>query len=66
MFGNVPFVLETDPIGAFFPTQITRANLFTWLETELKSLETALALQNRMNMEEQTRLLFGCCLQNYI
>ena len=42
MFGNVPFVVETDPIGAFFPTQITRANLFTWLETELKSLETAL------------------------
>jgi hypothetical protein len=43
MFGNVPFVQETDPIGTFFPSQITRANLFTWLETELKSLETLLA-----------------------
>ena len=43
MFGNVPFILETDPIGTFFPSQITRANLFTWIESELKSMETLLA-----------------------
>lgn len=55
MFGNVPFVLETDPIGSFFPTQITRANLFTWLETELKELETLLtpARQNEYGRADQ-------------
>ena len=55
MFGNVPFVVETDPIGAFFPTQITRANLFTWLETELKSLETGVtaAKQNEYGRADQ-------------
>lgn len=42
MFGKVPFVVETDPIGAFFPKQISRANLFTWLDTELKDLESLL------------------------
>lgn len=41
-FGNVPFVLETDPIGSFFPEQIQRVDLFNWLETELKDLEILL------------------------
>jgi hypothetical protein len=55
MFGNVPFVVETDPIGSFFPTQISRANLFTWLETELKDLETLLtpARQNEYGRADQ-------------
>jgi hypothetical protein len=35
-FGNTPFVTENDPVGSFFPDRITRANLFAWLETELK------------------------------
>lgn len=37
MFGNVPFteVVSTDP-----PKQIKRADLFAWLETELKTAET--------------------------
>lgn len=41
LFGNVPFVTDADPVGSFFPDQISRANLFAWLETELKSLETS-------------------------
>ena len=36
-FGNVPFADETSVVGSF-PSQIKRADLFTWLETELKDL----------------------------
>jgi len=42
LFGNVPFVTEADPVGSFLPGQITRANLFTYIETELKDIETTL------------------------
>jgi hypothetical protein len=60
LFGNVPFVLETDPIGSFFPSQITRANLFAWLETELKELETLLtpARQNEYGRADQAAAWF--------
>ncbi len=37
-FGNVPFVTEDDPVGAFFPKQISRADLFTYVESELKAI----------------------------
>ena len=36
-FGNVPFADETSVVGAF-PSQISRADLFSWLETELTDL----------------------------
>ena len=36
-FGNVPFSLETDVVGTT-PMQIKRADLYAWLETELKSI----------------------------
>jgi len=36
-FGNVPFADETSVVGAF-PDQISRADLFAWLETELTEL----------------------------
>ena len=39
LFGNVPFVDETDPIGVFTPDQITRSDLFDWIEAELLSIE---------------------------
>jgi len=42
LFGNPPFVTEADAPGAFFPKQTTRAALFTYLETELKAIETVL------------------------
>ena len=41
-FGNVPFVTENDVVGAFFPQQISRADLFTYVESELKAIEGSL------------------------
>jgi hypothetical protein len=42
LYGNVPFVTENDPIGTFLPPQISRANLFNYVESELKAIETQL------------------------
>jgi hypothetical protein len=39
MFGNVPFVTENDPVGAFLPKQTTRAELFNYVESELLAIE---------------------------
>lgn len=39
MFGNVPFITEADLPGAFFPKRITRADLFSYIEKELKEIE---------------------------
>ncbi|RYY35577.1 MAG: RagB/SusD family nutrient uptake outer membrane protein [Sphingobacteriaceae bacterium] len=36
LFGNVPFVTEADKPGAFLPKQIKRAELFNYVESELK------------------------------
>ncbi len=43
MFANVPFVDESNQIGVGLPAQKTRAELFAWLETELKAVEITLA-----------------------
>ena len=42
LFGNPPFVTEADAPGAFFPKQTTRAELFTYIESELKAIENEL------------------------
>lgn len=42
LFGNTPFITEADLPGAFFPKQTTRADLFTYIESELKAIETEL------------------------
>ncbi len=42
LFGNVPFVTESDPIGAFLPQQISRADLFDFIETELLEINDQL------------------------
>ncbi|MET6996289.1 RagB/SusD family nutrient uptake outer membrane protein [Chitinophaga defluvii] len=42
MFGNVPFVTENDPVGAFFPKQTSRKELFAYVESELKAIEADL------------------------
>lgn len=42
LFGNVPFVDENDKVGAFMPERITRTNLFSYVESELKEIETEL------------------------
>jgi len=38
MFGSVPFTDETTGVGGDNPTQITRTDLYTWLENELTEL----------------------------
>jgi starch-binding outer membrane protein, SusD/RagB family len=43
LWGNVPFVTELDKTGAFLPKQIERADLFTYIESELKEILPALA-----------------------
>lgn len=43
LYGNFPFVTEEDEVGFFFPQQKSRAELFTWIETELKDIESGLA-----------------------
>jgi hypothetical protein len=42
MFGNVPFITEADLPGAFFPKRITRAELFAYVESELKAIDADL------------------------
>ena len=42
LFGNVPFVTEADNVGAFLPNQITRANLFNYIKSELEAVESEL------------------------
>ncbi|HEV9035090.1 MAG TPA: RagB/SusD family nutrient uptake outer membrane protein [Puia sp.] len=36
LFANPPFATEKDPIGAFIPKQISRSDLFKYIESELK------------------------------
>jgi hypothetical protein len=43
MFGNVPFVTENDAVGKFFPKQINRADLFSYVESELLAVEPLLS-----------------------
>ncbi len=42
LFGNVPFVTEEDNVGAFFPEQISRTELFSYVESELLAIENEL------------------------
>ncbi len=42
LFANVPFVTENDPVGAFFPPQTNRADLFSYIESELLEIENEL------------------------
>ncbi len=42
LFANPPFVTDEDPIGAFLPDQIQRAELFSYIESELLAIEDAM------------------------
>ena len=55
LFGNVPFVTEDAEIGDFFPPQIQRADLFSYIESELRNLKTGLWMQGQMNMDGPTK-----------
>ena len=39
IFGDVPLVTETDPVGVFFPAQKTRTQVFNYIEGELKAID---------------------------
>lgn len=39
LFNSPPFVTDKDPIGKFIPTQISRKDLFAYIESELKAIE---------------------------
>ena len=43
LFGNVPITTENDPVGFFYPQQKTRAEVFAFVESELKDLDNSLA-----------------------
>ncbi len=55
LYGNVPFVTEADPIGAFLPEQIQRADLFNYIESELLTIESTIvpARQNEYGRADQ-------------
>lgn len=42
-FRNVPFITEKDKIGSFFPEQTNAADLFNYIESELKEIENEIA-----------------------
>ena len=42
LFGNPAFVTENDPIGDYIPKQIRRADLFNYIESELKGADSNL------------------------
>ncbi len=42
MFGSVPFVTEQDAVGSFLPKQGSRAEIFAYVESELKAIENEL------------------------
>ncbi len=39
LFGSVPFLTEADNVGVFFPKQKSRAELFAFIESELKAID---------------------------
>ena len=43
LFGKSTFITEEDAIGTALPKQINRAELFTYIETELKAIDAELA-----------------------
>ena len=55
LFGSVPFVDEADGVGSYFPEQISRTELFNYVESELLAIESALvtAQQNEYGRVDQ-------------
>ncbi len=42
IFGNVPFKTEEDPVGGFMPEQISKKDLFDYIESELLDIESGM------------------------
>jgi starch-binding outer membrane protein, SusD/RagB family len=43
LYANPPFITENDALGSTLPKQTNRAELFTYVESELKAIEAGLA-----------------------
>lgn len=46
LFANPPFATDANAVGSVIPKQISRADLFSYVESELKAIETALPAKN--------------------
>ena len=55
LYANPPFVTENDPIATSIPKQIQRKDLFNYVESELKSLDSGLVApkQNQYGRADQ-------------
>jgi hypothetical protein len=42
IFGNVPITTENDPVGFYYPIQKSRAEVFAFVESELKDIDAGL------------------------
>ncbi|OXA80062.1 Starch-binding associating with outer membrane [Flavobacterium aquidurense] len=60
LFGNVPITTEKDPVGFFYPEQKTRAEVFAFIESELKDLDNSLVTsrQNEYGRVDKTAAKF--------
>src|SRR5690606_40514290 len=59
LYANPPFVDETSPIATGLPPQISRADLFQFVESELKAIESELmpARSNEYGSADQASAL---------
>ncbi len=55
MFRNVPFVTENDAVGSFFPRQASAEEVFNYVESELKAIESEMVAprQNEYGRADQ-------------
>ena len=60
LFGNVPITTENDPVGFFYPVQKLRAEVFAFIESELKDIDASLVAskQNEYGRVDKTAAKF--------
>ena len=60
LFGNVPITTENDPVGFYYPEQKSRAEVFAFVESELKDIDNSLAAskQNEYGRVDKTAAKF--------
>jgi hypothetical protein len=66
LFANVPFVTENDAVGLFFPPQIQRAELFNYVETELKAIEGLLIEPHTVYARADKATAWTLLAKNYL
>lgn len=60
MFGNVPFPTENNSVGSTGPEQISRADLFDWMENEANELLAG------SDLAEPGRNVYGRCDKGFV